>query len=52
MYRLTYGFRRYTGNIPEVLMNTARYKNCATVSNIASVVACTTNVLGAEPFIL
>ena len=24
MYRLTHGFRRYTGNIPEVLMSTAR----------------------------
>ena len=23
-YRLTHGFRRYTGNIPEVLMSTAR----------------------------
>ena len=24
MYRLTHGFRRYTGNIPEVLITTAR----------------------------
>ena len=24
MYRLTHGFRRYTGNIPEVLISTAR----------------------------
>ena len=24
MYRLTHGFRRYTGNIPEVLMSTAQ----------------------------
>ena len=24
MYRLTHGFRRYTGNIPEALMNTAQ----------------------------
>ena len=24
MYRLTHGFRRYTGNIPEVLMSTTR----------------------------
>ena len=24
MYRLTHGFGRYTGNIPEVLINTAR----------------------------
>ena len=23
-YRLTHGFRRYTGNIPEVLISTAR----------------------------